>query len=66
MARTLHKRGVDMGRRSQFEALPLEEYIADRARASKPRKDENWPEWAIEDVLSKVPKVPKVSKVVSV
>jgi hypothetical protein len=50
-ARTVQKRGVDMGRRSQYESLPVEEYIADRARASKPRKDEVWPEWAIADLL---------------
>lgn len=49
-ARTVQKRGVDMGRRSQYETLPIEEYISDRARASKPRKDEVWPEWAIADL----------------
>ncbi|KAL5348507.1 hypothetical protein ACLOAV_005923 [Pseudogymnoascus australis] len=49
-ARTVQNRGVDMGRRSQYETLPIEEYISDRARASKPRKDEVWPEWAIADL----------------
>ena len=51
MARTVQRRGMDMGRRSQYESLPIEDYIADRARASKPRKDEIWPEWAIADLL---------------
>lgn len=49
-ARTIQKRGVDMGRRSQHEDLPLEEHIKDRNLASKPRSDEVWPEWAVEDV----------------
>jgi len=49
-ARTIQQRGVDMGRRSQYEALPVEEYIADRAKASRPRKDEVWPEWAVADL----------------
>lgn len=52
-ARTVQKRGVDMGRRSQYETLPLEEYVADRARASKPRKTEVWPEWAIASLQPK-------------
>ncbi|KAF2714714.1 FAD/NAD(P)-binding domain-containing protein [Pleomassaria siparia CBS 279.74] len=45
-ARTVQKRGVDMGRRSQFEQLPLEEHIKDRNLASKPREEEEWPTWA--------------------
>ena len=52
-ARTIQQRGVEMGDRSQFDALPLSEYIADRDRASKPRKDEIWPQWATADVLVK-------------
>lgn len=49
-ARTIQKRGVDMGNRSQLEDLPLEEHIHDRNLASKPREEEVWPEWAIADV----------------
>ncbi|KAF2795096.1 monooxygenase [Melanomma pulvis-pyrius CBS 109.77] len=41
-ARAIQKRGVDMGRRSQFEDLPLEEHIRDRNLASKPREEEEW------------------------
>lgn len=51
-ARTIQKRGVDMGNRSQFADLPLSEHIADRDRASKPRKEEVWPEWATDGVLT--------------
>ncbi|CAI9626268.1 unnamed protein product [Alternaria burnsii] len=47
-ARTLQKRGVDMGERSQHQDLPLEEHIHDRNLASKPRVEEVWPEWAVE------------------
>ncbi|KAF2819293.1 monooxygenase [Ophiobolus disseminans] len=50
-ARTIHKRGVDMGERSQHQDLPLEEHIHDRNVASTPREQEVWPEWAISDVL---------------
>jgi hypothetical protein len=49
-ARTIQKRGVDMGERSQHQDLPLEEHINDRNLASKPREEEVWPEWAISDV----------------
>jgi 2-polyprenyl-6-methoxyphenol hydroxylase-like FAD-dependent oxidoreductase len=49
-ARTIQKRGVDMGERSQHQDLPLEEHIHDRNLASKPREEEVWPEWAISDV----------------
>lgn len=49
-ARTIQKRGVDMGERSQHEDLPLEEHIKDRNLASRPREEEVWPEWAIGDV----------------
>ena len=45
-ARLVQLRGVDMGRRSQFEELPLEEYIRDRDVASTPRAEEVYPEWA--------------------
>ena len=47
-ARTLQKRGVDMGERSQHQDLPLKEHIHDRNLASKPRVEEVWPEWAVE------------------
>lgn len=49
-ARTIQKRGVDMGNRSQHEDLPLEEHIHDRNLASKPREQEVWPDWATLDV----------------
>jgi 2-polyprenyl-6-methoxyphenol hydroxylase-like FAD-dependent oxidoreductase len=49
-ARTIQKRGVDMGNRSQFEDLPVEEHIKDRNLASKPREEEEWPAWATEDL----------------
>lgn len=49
-ARTIQKRGVDMGERSQHQNLPLEEHIRDRNLASKPREEEIWPQWAISDV----------------
>ncbi|KAK8034110.1 FAD/NAD(P)-binding domain-containing protein [Apiospora rasikravindrae] len=45
-ARFIQKRGVDMGNRSQFEDLPLEEHIHDRNVASVPREKEVYPEWA--------------------
>jgi hypothetical protein len=45
-ARFIQRRGVVMGRRSQHERLPLEEYIRDRDEASVPIKDEVFPEWA--------------------
>jgi 2-polyprenyl-6-methoxyphenol hydroxylase-like FAD-dependent oxidoreductase len=50
-ARTLQKRGVDMGERSQHQDLPLEEHIHDRNLASKPREKEVWPDWAVKDVV---------------
>ncbi|KAL2279625.1 hypothetical protein FJTKL_13312 [Diaporthe vaccinii] len=45
-ARLIQKRGVDMGNRSQFKELPLEEYILDRNVASTPRDMEVFPDWA--------------------
>ncbi|KAK4248921.1 hypothetical protein C7999DRAFT_30610 [Corynascus novoguineensis] len=45
-ARFVHKRGVDMGQRSQHLQLPLEEYIRDRDEASIPIRDDMFPEWA--------------------
>jgi 2-polyprenyl-6-methoxyphenol hydroxylase-like FAD-dependent oxidoreductase len=50
-ARTIQKRGVDMGERSQHQDLPVEEHIKDRNLASKPRQEEVWPQWAVEDVM---------------
>jgi 2-polyprenyl-6-methoxyphenol hydroxylase-like FAD-dependent oxidoreductase len=50
-ARILQKRGVDMGERSQHRDLPLEEHIKDRNLASRPREEEVWPEWAVEDCI---------------
>lgn len=49
-ARTIQARGVSMGERSQHEDLPLGEHIQDRNLASRPRKDETWPHWAIADL----------------
>jgi 2-polyprenyl-6-methoxyphenol hydroxylase-like FAD-dependent oxidoreductase len=49
-ARTVQKRGVDMGERSQHQELPVEEHISDRNLASKPREEEVWPQWAVDDV----------------
>ncbi|KAF1968446.1 FAD/NAD(P)-binding domain-containing protein [Bimuria novae-zelandiae CBS 107.79] len=40
-ARTIQKRGVDMGNRSQHQDLPLKEHIHDRNLASKPREQES-------------------------
>ncbi|KAK8064070.1 FAD/NAD(P)-binding domain-containing protein [Apiospora saccharicola] len=45
-ARYIQKRGVDMGNRSQFENLPLEDHIHDRNVASVPREKEVYPDWA--------------------
>jgi 2-polyprenyl-6-methoxyphenol hydroxylase-like FAD-dependent oxidoreductase len=50
-ARTIQKRGVDMGERSQHQDLELERHIEDRNLASRPREEELWPEWAVEDVV---------------
>ncbi|KAH7076006.1 monooxygenase [Paraphoma chrysanthemicola] len=36
-ARTIQRRGVDMGERSQHDDLPLEEHIKDRNLATRPR-----------------------------
>ncbi|KAI2616802.1 FAD/NAD(P)-binding domain-containing protein [Hypoxylon sp. NC1633] len=46
-ARYIHKRGVTMGERSQHQDLPLQEHIYDRNRASVPREQEVYPDWAI-------------------
>ncbi len=45
-ARFVQKRGVDMGERSQYQLLPLQEYIRDRDEASVPIGDEVFPDWA--------------------
>jgi 2-polyprenyl-6-methoxyphenol hydroxylase-like FAD-dependent oxidoreductase len=50
-ARTIQKRGVQMGERSQHQDLPLEEHIHDRNLASRPREEEIWPDWAVTDML---------------
>ncbi|KAB5585048.1 monooxygenase [Coniochaeta sp. 2T2.1] len=47
-ARFIHKRGVDMGNRSQHQLLPLEEYIRDRDEASIPIGGQVFPDWATE------------------
>lgn len=48
-ARFMQRRGVEMGERSQFGKLPLEELIKDRDRASVPRQKEVYPDWVIGD-----------------
>ncbi|KAI4860405.1 FAD/NAD(P)-binding domain-containing protein [Hypoxylon rubiginosum] len=45
-ARYIQKRGVDMGERSQYQNLSLQEYVDDRNVASVPRELEIYPEWA--------------------
>ncbi|KAF2734819.1 monooxygenase [Polyplosphaeria fusca] len=45
-ARTVQRRGVQMGQHSQHDDLPLEDHIHDRNVASIPRQDEVWPDWA--------------------
>jgi hypothetical protein len=47
-ARTIQERGVKMGNRSQFETLPIEEYIKDRNLASTKRSDEVYEAWTLE------------------
>lgn len=47
-ARYIQKRGVDMGTRSQFQELPVEEHIHDRNVASTPREKEVYPDWAVQ------------------
>ncbi|KAF2003125.1 FAD/NAD(P)-binding domain-containing protein [Amniculicola lignicola CBS 123094] len=49
-ARTIQMRGVDMGLHSQWEDLPLEVHIHDRNVASQPRRDIEWPKWALEGI----------------
>ncbi len=44
-ARLIQDRGMRMGNRSQFEKLPLQEYIDDRNLASTKRQDEDFPGW---------------------
>lgn len=45
-ARYIQKRGVDMGERSQYQNLSLQDYVHDRNVASVPREQEIYPEWA--------------------
>ena len=47
-ARTVQRRGVEMGEHSQHEDFGLEEHVHDRNVASIPREKEVWPEWALE------------------
>lgn len=47
-ARLIQDRGVKMGDRSQYESLPVSEYIADRNLASTPRVKDVYPEWTME------------------
>ena len=47
-ARLIQDRGVKMGNRSQYEELPVEEYVKDRNLASTPRMEDHYPEWTRE------------------
>ncbi|EMD01293.1 hypothetical protein BAUCODRAFT_136005 [Baudoinia panamericana UAMH 10762] len=47
-ARGIQRMGVEIGNRSQFESLPMEEYIKDRNYASIKREDREYPEWTLE------------------
>lgn len=44
-ARLMQHRGVYIGNRSQFESLPLKDYIEDRNMMSTKREDLEFPEW---------------------
>ena len=44
-ARLVQQRGVQIGDRSQFEGLPLQDYVDDRTMMSTPRQDLEFPEW---------------------
>lgn len=41
----MQERGVRIGNRSQFESLPIEEYIEDRNMMSTPHSELVYPEW---------------------
>ena len=47
-AREIQAMGVRIGNRSQFESLPVEEYIEDRNFASIKREDRQYSEWTLE------------------
>lgn len=49
-ARTIQDMGVNIGDRSQFESLPIEEYIKDRNFASIRREDREYPTWTLEGI----------------
>ena len=44
-AKLIQSRGVFIGNRSQYEKLPLEDYIEDRNMMSTPRQKLEFPEW---------------------
>ena len=46
-ARLIQSRGVYIGNRSQYETLPIEEYIDDRNMMSIKRQDLEYPEWTL-------------------
>jgi 2-polyprenyl-6-methoxyphenol hydroxylase-like FAD-dependent oxidoreductase len=46
-ARLIQSRGVYIGNRSQYESLPVEEYIKDRNMMSIKRQDLEYPEWTL-------------------
>lgn len=47
-ARQIQARGVQIGDRSQYETLPIEEYIKDRNMMSTKRTDVVWEDWTLE------------------
>ncbi|EME79193.1 uncharacterized protein MYCFIDRAFT_167089 [Pseudocercospora fijiensis CIRAD86] len=49
-ARLIQSSGVYIGNRSQYESLPVEEYIKDRNMMSIPRWDLKYPEWTKADL----------------
>ncbi|KAK3634913.1 hypothetical protein LTR56_015040 [Elasticomyces elasticus] len=52
-ARAVQDMGVKIGDRSQFEKLPIDEYIKDRNFASIKREDREYPAWTL-DGLDKI------------
>lgn len=51
-ARLIQARGKFIGDRSQFESLPVQDYIDDRNLMSIPRPDLEYPGWALEGLES--------------
>ena len=49
---SIQYRGKWIGNRSQFESLPVEDYIDDRNMMSTPRRDLVYPEWTLKGLDS--------------